>query len=294
MNIVIATYQDTGRYLSVVPNEDEMLVQLFTKHQHQVTLKVWDDPSVDWAQFDIIIIKSTWDYFIGKIEKFYQWLNHIKELNIPCLNHPDTIKWNADKHYLLDIQSAGLNIVPTLLIEKNNMFYADDAFQKFNTDELIVKPTISGGAMNTLRLNKENAKSSEAQINEWLTEQAYLVQPLKKEIIDEGEWSFLFFNGQFSHHLLKVAKEGEFRIQHFFGGKIISPDFDKNLINIAQEYVSKFAPNSLYARVDGVVGPNGFELMELELIEPYMFFFTNEHSLENYYEAFKQLTKNIK
>ncbi len=293
MNIVIATYQDTGRYLSVVPNEDEMLVQLFTKHQHQVTLKVWDDPSVDWAQFDIIIIKSTWDYFIGKIEKFYQWLNHIKELNIPCLNHPDTIKWNADKHYLLDIQSAGLNIVPTLLIEKNNMFYADDAFQKFNTDELIVKPTISGGAMNTLRLNKENAKSSEAQINEWLTEQAYLVQPLKKEIIDEGEWSFLFFNGQFSHHLLKVAKEGEFRIQHFFGGKIISPDFDKNLINIAQEYVSKFAPNSLYARVDGVVGPNGFELMELELIEPYMFFFTNEHSLENYYEAFKQLTKNI-
>ncbi len=294
MNIVIATYQDTGRYLSVVPNEDEMLVQLFTKHQHQVTLKVWDDPSVDWAQFDIIIIKSTWDYFIGKIEKFYQWLKHIKELNIPCLNHPDTIKWNADKHYLLDIQSAGLNIVPTLLIEKNNMFYADDAFQKFNTDELIVKPTISGGAMNTLRLNKENAKSSEAQINEWLTEQAYLVQPLKKEIIDEGEWSFLFFNGQFSHHLLKVAKEGEFRIQHFFGGKIISPDFDKNLINIAQEYVSKFAPNSLYARVDGVVGPNGFELMELELIEPYMFFFTNEHSLENYYEAFKQLTKNIK
>lgn len=293
MNIVIASYHDTGRYLSVVPNEDEMLLNLFTKHNHQVTLKVWDDPSVDWTSYDIIIIKSTWDYFIGKIEKFYRWLTFIKEKNILCLNYPDLIKWNADKHYLLDIQSAGLNIVPSSIIEKNNLFYADDAFQKFNTDELIVKPTISGGAMNTLRLNKNNAKDQEAQINDWLKEQAYLIQPLKKEVINEGEWSFLFFNGKFSHHLLKVAKEGEFRIQHFFGGKIISPDFDRNLINIAQEYVNKFAPNSLYARVDGVITKNGFELMELELIEPYMFFFTNEQSLENYYNAFEQLTKNI-
>lgn len=293
MNIVIASYHDTGRYLSVVPNEDEMLLNLFTKHNHQVTLKVWDDPSVDWTSYDIIIIKSTWDYFIGKIEMFYRWLTFIKEKNIPCLNHPDLIKWNADKHYLLDIQSAGLNIVPSSIIEKNNLFYADDAFQKFNADELIVKPTISGGAMNTLRLNKNNAKDQEAQINDWLKEQAYLIQPLKKEVINEGEWSFLFFNGKFSHHLLKVAKEGEFRIQHFFGGKIISPDFDRNLINIAQEYVNKFAPNSLYARVDGVITKNGFELMELELIEPYMFFFTNEQSLENYYNAFEQLTKNI-
>ena len=293
MNIVIASYFDTGRYLSVVPNEDEMLLNLFTKHHHQVTLKVWDDPSVDWTSYDIIIIKSTWDYFIGKIEKFYQWLTFIKEKNIPCLNHPDLIKWNADKHYLLDIQSAGLNIVPSIIIEKNNLFYADDAFQKFKADELIVKPTISGGAMNTLRLNKNNAKDHEAQINDWLKEQAYLIQPLKKEVIKEGEWSFLFFNGQFSHHLLKVAKEGEFRIQHFFGGKIISPDFDRNIINIAQEYVNKFATNSLYARVDGVITENGFELMELELIEPYMFFFTNEQSLENYYNAFEQLTKNI-
>ena len=293
MNIVIASYLDTGRYLSVVPNEDEMLLNLFTKHHHQVTLKVWDDPSVDWTSYDIIIIKSTWDYFIGKIEKFYQWLNYIKEHNIPCLNHPDLIKWNSDKHYLLDIQAAGLNIVPSIVIEKNNLFYADDAFQKFKADELIVKPTISGGAMNTLRLNKNNAKDHEAQINDWLKEQAYLIQPLKKEVIKEGEWSFLFFNGQFSHHLLKVAKEGEFRIQHFFGGKIISPDFDRNIINIAQEYVNKFATNSLYARVDGVITENGFELMELELIEPYMFFFTNEQSLENYYNAFEQLTKNI-
>jgi glutathione synthase/RimK-type ligase-like ATP-grasp enzyme len=291
MKIAIASYKDTGRYLSVVPNEDEMLLSLFRSHHHEVELKVWDDDSVDWKAFDVVIIKSTWDYFIDKIEGFYKWLDYLKTENIQCLNHPDLIKWNADKHYLIDIEAAGLAIVPSYIIEKNNSFNADFAFNKFNVDEIIVKPTISGGAMNTLRLTKYNVQDHVGEINEWLKDQAYLVQPLKTEIISEGEWSFLFFNGNFSHHLLKVAKEGEFRIQHFFGGKIISPEVDQGLIETAQKYVDAFAKDSLYARVDGVISNGRFELMELELIEPYMFFFTNQHSLPNYYQAFEQLIK---
>lgn len=293
MNIVIASYCDTGRFLSVVPNEDEMLLTLFRSHNHTVELKVWDDESVNWNAYDIIIIKSTWDYFIDKIENFYKWLDYIKAQNIPCLNHPDLIKWNADKHYLLDIEAAGLDIVPSIIIEKNGKFNADVAFTKFNVDELIVKPTISGGAMNTLRLNKNNINEHIELINTWLKDQAYLVQPLKKEIISEGEWSFLYFNGKFSHHLLKVAKQGEFRIQHFFGGKIITQEVDQKLISLSQKYIDAFAKGSLYARVDGVWSNGKFELMELELIEPYMFFFTNENSLNNYYTAFEQLSKKI-
>lgn len=293
MKIVIASYHDTGRYLSVVPNEDEMLLQLFRSHKHEVELKVWDDESVDWTAYDIIIIKSTWDYFIEKIEKFYSWLDYIKAENIPCLNHPDLIKWNADKHYLLDIEAAGLNIVPSFIIEKNETFNAEIAFDKFKVNELIVKPTISGGAMNTLRLTKNNVKEHVEEINSWLKDQAYLVQPLKQEIITEGEWSFIYFNGKFSHHLLKVAKEGDFRIQHFFGGKIVTAEVDDKLIAISQTYIDAFAKGSLYARVDGVWSNGHFELMELELIEPYLFFFTNENSLSNYYTAFEQLSKKI-
>jgi glutathione synthase/RimK-type ligase-like ATP-grasp enzyme len=293
MKIAIASYHDTGRYLSVVPNEDEMLLELFRSHNHDVELKVWDDESVDWTTYDIIIIKSTWDYFIEKIDTFYAWLDYIKTTNIPCLNHPDLIKWNADKHYLLDIEAAGLAIVPSIIIEKNGTFNSEFSFAKFNTDELIVKPTISGGAMNTLRLNKNNVDEHVDEINTWLKDQAYLVQPLKQEIITEGEWSFLYFNGTYSHHLLKVAKEGEFRIQHFFGGKIVTTNVDEKLIEISQKYIDQFAKDSLYARVDGVWSNGIFELMELELIEPYMFFFTNENSLSNYYTAFEQLSKKI-
>ncbi len=289
MLIGIATYQDTGRYLSVVPNEDEMLVNLFQGHGHSVELAIWDNPSINWKKFDVVIIKSTWDYFIGKINLFYSWLDYLKENNIPCLNHPDLIRWNSDKHYLLDIAWSGLNIVPSYIIEKNEDFNLNSLFEKFDSEELVVKPCISGGAMNTLRLSKDNFEEHLSKIKEWTKEEAYLVQPLKKEILEEGEWSFLFFNGKFSHQILKVAKTGEFRIQHFFGGKITSPPNNQVLISAAQQYVDNFAKGALYARVDGVLSNGKFELMELELIEPYLFFFTNNLSLNNYYEAFESL-----
>ncbi len=293
MKIGIATYQDTGRYLSLVPDEDEMLVNLFQKNGHEVELAIWDNPSINWKKFDVVIIKSTWDYFIEKINLFYNWLDHLKQNNIPCLNNPNLIRWNSDKHYLLDIAWAGLNIVPTYIIEKNESFDLKLLFEKFNTDELIIKPCISGGAMNTIRVNTETYTEHIDQLKEWTSTEAYLVQPLKKEILTDGEWSFIFFNGKFSHQILKTAKEGEFRIQHFFGGKINTPENNEALIIEAQNYIDRFAKDALYARVDGVWSNNQFELMELELIEPYLFFYTNDLSLENYYKAFESLTKNI-
>jgi len=241
----------------------------------------------------VVIIKSTWDYFIDKINLFYNWLDHLKQNNIPCLNHPDLIRWNSDKHYLLDIAWAGLNIVPTYIIEQNESFDLKQLFEKFETNELIIKPCISGGAMNTIRINSENYIEHVDQIKEWTSVEAYLVQPLKKEILTDGEWSFIFFNGKFSHQILKTAKDGEFRIQHFFGGKINTPDNNEALILEAQKYIDRFAKDALYARVDGVWSNNQFELMELELIEPYLFFYTNDLSLDNYYNAFESLTKTI-
>lgn len=293
MKIGIATYQDTGRYLSLVPDEDEMLVKLFQKNGHDVELAIWDNPSINWKNFDVVIIKSTWDYFIEKINSFYNWLDHLKQNNIPCLNHPDLIRWNSDKHYLLDVAWAGLNIVPTYIIEKNEPFDIKQFFEKFDTKELIIKPCISGGAMNTIRINSENYIEHIDQIKEWTSAEAYLVQPLKKEILTDGEWSFIFFNGKFSHQILKTAKDGEFRIQHFFGGKINTPENNETLILEAQKYIDQFAKDALYARVDGVWSNNQFELMELELIEPYLFFYTNDLSLDNYYNAFESLTKTI-
>lgn len=290
MKIAIASYINTGRYKAVVPDEDVMLVELFENNKHIVDVKVWDDPNVDWKAYDVVVIKSTWDYFIEKIDAFKNWLKFLKDNNIKCLNTPDTILWNADKHYLLDVEKSGLNIVPTIIAEKKSQINLDLAFNTFKCDELVVKPCVSGGAMNTIRINKNYNQETLNSINLWLLEDSYLIQPLKQEIISEGEWSFIYFNGKFSHHVLKSGKKNEFRIQHFFGGSINTPKFNMEMLEQSKAYIEKFAKNCLYARVDGVWTNRGFELMELELIEPYLFFFTIKNSLNNYYQAFKELT----
>ncbi len=289
MKIAIASYIDTGRYESMVPDEDQMLLKLFKEKGHDVELLVWDEPSILWENYDCVVIKSTWDYFIGKIEKFYVWLDLLKSKNIKCLNHPDIIKWNADKHYLLDIEKAGLKIVPTIIVERKNKINLEFAFEKFNTDEIVVKPCVSGAAMNTFRIDKNYTSDVESKINALLLEDSFIIQPLKKEILEEGEWSFVYFNQKFSHHLLKSGKEDDFRVQHFWGGSINTPSFQNEMLEQANKYIEHFAKETLYARVDAVWSNNQLELMELELIEPYLFFFTNEESLNNYYIAFKEL-----
>ena len=143
--------------------------------------------------------------------------------------------------------------------KKNTEINLDQAFEKFNCSEIVVKPCISGGAMNTIRIDKNYTQDVVNEINNWLKNDSYLIQPLKHEILTEGEWSFIYFNGKFSHHVLKSGKDNEFRIQHFYGGSISSPKYKNELFTQAHSYIEKFAKNCLYARVDGIWTNDGFE-----------------------------------
>jgi glutathione synthase/RimK-type ligase-like ATP-grasp enzyme len=285
MKIAIVTYQELNVFKSDVPNEDEMLLNLFHHKGYSPSYTIWDDESVDWSQYDALIIKSTWDYFFDKIDRFYQWLEHVQALGIRCFNPPDLVRWNADKIYLKDIAEQGFRTVPTLYIDKDLVFEPSYYFDHFGTDRLIIKPRISGGAKNTILVNADTPASGLKEINGLLKQEHYMVQPFIAEIEQEGEWSMIFFGGKFSHHLLKVAKPGDFRVQHVYGGSIHKPALPENLLEQAEAIVKQFAPDSLYARVDGVQVNGDLWLMELELIEPYLFFFTDKDSLERYYSA---------
>ncbi len=122
-----------------------------------------------------------------------------------------------------------------------------------------------------------------------LEEQDYMVQPFVEEI-KGGEWSFLFFNDTYSHCVLKIPKQGDFRVQHQHGGSISYPEPNPLHIEQAQAYVKGLPQRTLYARVDGVIVNSSFVLMELELIEPYLFLRAENNSFENYYDALLELT----
>ncbi|TVP49659.1 MAG: glutathione synthetase [Mongoliibacter sp.] len=292
MKIGVVSYEARGSSYtaSSVVDEDLVLEEILNELGVNFKFEIWSDDSVRWENYDLILIKSPWDYF-DRYAEFLDWCNKIKSLGLPVYNNIDTIIWNSDKWYLKEIQEKGYPIVPTQFIRKSEMPDIRGAFHQFETDKLIFKPTVSGGAKNTLKILKESWLENKEQILSLIKEEDFMLQPFVKEVAEIGEYSYIFFKENFSHAILKTAKSGDFRVQHFFGGSIqnIVPDIKE--LTYIQKLVDEFAKNSLYARVDGVWIEGVFYLMELELIEPYLFLFTSDKARENYKNALKEVFK---
>ena len=282
--IALVTYFNAGDFSGISDQENDDLFNYLVGKGLPVSYQIWDDPEVDWTKFELIILKTPWDYF-DKINAFYAWLDKLEQLGCRVLNPVQTVRWNADKRYLKDMQDKGVKVVPTVWLEKGSEFKAAEAFAKLGSEKIIVKPSVSGGAKNTFALTPADAEAKTESINALLQQEAFLVQPFVKEIQSKGEWSFLFFNGEYSHTVLKAVKPGDFRVQHFFGGTIHTPEPPAALLETAHNIVDAFAQDCLYARVDGVEIEGELYLMELELIEPFLFMATSEGALERYYQA---------
>jgi glutathione synthase/RimK-type ligase-like ATP-grasp enzyme len=285
MKIGIITYEDKGAYPSSIEvNEDAILEIMLKELGWDYQFEIWSDLTVDWSRYNLLLIKSPWDYF-DRYAEFLSWCEHIKKLGIPSLNDMDTILWNSDKWYLREIQEKGFPIVPTKYLKKKEKIDIGSYFRDFDTHQLILKPTVSGGAKNTLKLQKDNWQEKQEIIAELLEKEDFMIQPFVEEVAKTGEYSYIFFNGKFSHAVLKSPKKGEFRVQHFFGGTIHVVEPSPEQLEYLQRIVDTFAVNTLYARVDGVWTEGVFYLMELELIEPYLFLFTSVKAKKNYKEA---------
>lgn len=289
MNIAYVTYQDKGAYDSTtVESEDEKLLLFLQEKGLNIEKVIWNDEKIDWENYQLAILKSPWDYF-DLYDDFKIWLNFLEEKNIRLMNPIDVVRWNADKHYLQEIESAGLEITPSVFVSRNEEINLNDFLKKFNTDKLIVKPCVSGGAKNTFKVSQDNIQEINEKLKLLVKDEDFIIQPFLSEILENGEWSFIFFNSIYSHTLVKKAKEGDFRVQPAHGGSVHVQNPDQTLIEIAAKYVKLFAKDCLYARVDGTFVNGKFMLMELELIEPFLFLNTSPQNYENYYNALKAL-----
>ncbi|WP_143960599.1 ATP-grasp domain-containing protein [Litoribacter populi] len=285
--IGVVTCESLGDYNNNAESEDSILSELLTAEGFDFKFEVWSDRAVDWSQYTHLVVKSPWDYFDRYVE-FTTWCQTIIESGIPVFNNLKTILWNSDKKYLQEIQEKGHKIIPTHFLQKNQPIYLEDVFVEFSTDDLIFKPTISGGAKNTIKLHKGETDAISSNLEELVKNEDFLLQPFIPEIVAEGEYSLIFFNNKFSHAVLKSPKDGDFRVQHFFGGKITSIQPCPSLMRNAELIIQDFAQDCLYARVDGVMIEGVFYLMELELIEPYLFLFTHPEAKANYIMALKE------
>jgi glutathione synthase/RimK-type ligase-like ATP-grasp enzyme len=290
MKIALVTYNDQGNFPGEGSLEDNRLHQFLEQKGLDTKFEIWNDPAVKWENYDAILLKSPWDYF-DRIQEFNQWLDKLEAQKLFVLNPVKTVRWNSDKRYLLDVEKSGSAIVPTVILKSSDDLNLAKLYETWQTENIIVKPVISGGAKNTFSIPKAETAAFEPKIKALLAEEAYLAQPFVPEIQTEGEWSLIYFNGRFSHCVLKVPKSGDFRVQHYFGGAIISSAPPEKVRLAAEKLVKDFAQGCLYARVDGVQTKGEFQLMELELIEPLLYLQENESLYENYYQALLELLK---
>lgn len=286
LHIAIVSYFSTGAYDTNTIDEDKLLSGILTELGVSHEIQAWSDPKVDWSSFSHLLIKSTWDYF-DFYPQFLQWIEKVKALGIPVLNDLDTIRWNSSKEYLLEIESKGFPTIAGLMLEKGSKPALEQIQEKVKSDILVVKPLISGGAKNTLKIPVSEWANFEEQVTQLVKEEAFLAQPFVKEVAEVGEYSLVFFNQQFSHAVLKTPAKSDFRVQHYFGGTIQEIQPDSSLLDSAQKLINAFGKGTLYGRVDGVLIDGIFHLMELELIEPYLFLGLSDKAIPNYREALK-------
>ncbi|MFT3946843.1 MAG: hypothetical protein QM763_07705 [Agriterribacter sp.] len=289
MRIAYITYSGDVKYSSANGfNEVEDLLPYLRNKGIDITAEIWDDPKVNWNKYEVALLKTPWDYH-QKYEQFKHWLNNIQSLGIKLLNDFNIVRWNMDKHYLAAIAQAGFNIIPTIFLNKGWSGELLSLFQQLQTTALIVKPCVSGGSKNTMVLNNNFTSAQESTVLTLLSGSDFMVQPLMHEVQD-GEWSFIFFNGIYSHTIIKKPKAGDFRVQQIYGGSIIPVQPAQTEIEHAASYINHFAKNAFYARVDGLMVNGKFMLMELELIEPFLYLSYSEGAVERYYSALnKQL-----
>jgi hypothetical protein len=234
---------------------------------------VWDDETVAWSGFDLVVIRSTWDYTRDR-RAFLRWAASVPVL----LNPADVISWNTDKTYLRDLAEVGLPVVPTTWFEPGTPIVAPTA------SEFVVKPSVGAGSKGAGRFTTDDLDQARTHAHTLhLSGRTVMIQPYIADVDTAGETALIYVEGTFSHAVAKsamlpAATVNDLDVQYsrslYVDEKISSrqPDAAELVIGSrTMDYVRDRFGRLLYARVDLLPTPSGPVIIELELVEPSLF-----------------------
>jgi len=249
-----------------------------------VEAAIWDDPSVNWSIYSDVVIRACWDYHL-KPEEFLSWLTMLDRAGTIVNNPVDVIRWNMEKTYLKELQEDGISIVPSVWLTGRDKVQLADILSRTGWQKAVIKPVISASAYQTSIVSLQNEPEAQVVLSNLLNSGAVIIQEFAEEIRTKGEWSLIFFNKQYSHSVIKRPQQGDFRVQWEHGGTSAAVVPAPSLIAQAQMILEKIDAPLLYARVDGVEREDRLFLMELELIEPFLFFGYNKKAPSSFASA---------
>ena len=245
-------------------------------------VRAWDDFTVSWARYDAVVLRSPWDYHT-RLPEFLRWCERVDGV-ARLLNPLPMLRWNTDKHYLADLEAAGIPVVPTHFVEPDaeplpalQAFLADFA----DAVEYVVKPTVSAGSRDTQRYRRDQTFAAANHIGRLLDAgRSAMLQPYLDAVDTRGETALLYFDGTFSHAIRKAAllRPGEAPADHTqLADAIAAREPDADELRVAEAVLAVLRARTdglpLYARIDLIRDAHGQpRLLELELAEPSLFF----------------------
>lgn len=274
---------------------DDLLCPHLNALGWQATWVSWRDERVNWQDYAAVIIRSPWDYQ-DDAEQFTAVLKKIEASSAHLENSLAIVEWNIDKIYLQALAQQQVDIVPTLWCDTFDADALEQYFAHFNQQQIVIKPRISANADNTFWLRQGQVTEHLAALQQAFVERPFMVQPFMQNIVAEGEYSLFYFNGEYSHAILKSPKADDFRVQEEHGGQLAAIEPEPLLIEHAQKTMQVLAnihQVPLYARIDFVRDQQGFALMEAELIEPSLYFNMDSDSAKRFAQAFAQRMHNL-
>ena len=234
----------------------------------EVTEIDWRAPLDALIAFDLAILGTPWNYTEAK-DEFLARLEALEAAMVAVANPAGVVRWNSDKLYLRELELRGATSIPTLWPEAPDAHDVIAAFGQFDCERVVVKRRVGAGA-----IGQESFFRGDPRLTGWVMDQTAMIQPFLPAIQSEGELSFIFVSGQFSHALIKRASAGDYRIQSLYGGTetaLAPTQADRTAAQGILEMLP-FAKPPLYARIDMVRLDNGvLAVIEAELIEPYLY-----------------------
>ncbi|WP_433534772.1 ATP-grasp domain-containing protein [Micromonospora sp. CA-249363] len=256
--------------------DDRLVLDPLAARGITAEVAVWDDPAVDWAAYDLVVLRSPWDYALRR-DEFVAWA-----ATVPTLVNPaHVVRWNTDKRYLGELSAAGVPTVPTSWVEPG-----DTWTPPADSGEYVIKPSVSAGSQDTGRYDladPEHRTLAEAHVRRLSAAgRTTMVQPYLRAVDTEGETALLFLTGPdglaYSHAIRKgpMLTGPDLGPDELYKDEEISPrTAAAEQLAVAQRTLAAVPGGTgqlLYARVDLISGPDGDPvLVELELTEPSLF-----------------------
>jgi glutathione synthase/RimK-type ligase-like ATP-grasp enzyme len=221
---------------------------------------VWDDPAVDWAEFDLVVVRSTWDY-AERLDAFLVWAASLPRV----LNELEVLRWNTDKRYLAELERAGVPVVPTRFLQPGEPFEGPAA-------RFVVKPAVSAGSRHSASYEPgEAAEAGEHVARLHAMGRTMMVQPYLDGIDSNGEIGLVYVGGAYSHAVRKapLLQPGQPPGDALYLEEQVEPAVPSDAERAVADAALRVAPDGLlYARVDLVQGADGAVVLEVELTEP--------------------------